>query len=237
MTNPRFEIVVATKNPNKIKEMARIFEGVSLDEIALTALPTDAPEVIEDRDDFLGNALKKAVEMSQFTGKPALSEDSGLVVDALDGAPGVYSARYAGTARSDADNNEKLVASLEATGATPPFTARYVAVLCLAIPREDALAEQVRAQLGQDEVWPGVPETAGVLGEEEGMWVAHWRGEVEGEIVSPGRGAGGFGYDPHFLVPAYGETMASMSAEQKSEISHRGRAIRAMASALSGRHE
>ena len=128
MTRP---LVFATRNKGKLVELRDLLAGVavlSIDEAA-QRLGRELPEVIEDADTFVGNASKKAREVSQRTGLPALADDSGLEVDALNGAPGVYSARYAGESHSDIANNAKLLAAL--TGVTAR-TARFRAVLALA---------------------------------------------------------------------------------------------------------
>lgn len=126
------EIVLATRNKKKIDEIRRITAGLSI-EILLLADCQGCPEVIEDQETFEGNAIKKAVEIAKFTGKIALADDSGLEVDALGGAPGVYSARYAGEPSNDAKNCEKLLSELkdvpdEKRGAS------FVCCLALAFP-------------------------------------------------------------------------------------------------------
>jgi XTP/dITP diphosphohydrolase len=108
------EIVLATRNKKKIEEIRRITAGLPITILSLDDFP-DCPETVEDRDSFEGNATKKAAEVCRCTGKPALADDSGLEVDALGGAPGVYSARYAGGASggNDARNYEKLLDELK----------------------------------------------------------------------------------------------------------------------------
>ncbi len=126
------EIVLATRNKKKIEEIRRITAGLSIRVLSLADY-AECPETVEDRDTFEGNAVKKAVEVCQCTGKPALADDSGLEVDALNGAPGVYSARYAGAGANDITNNEKLLSELRAV---PPDkrTARFVCCAALAFP-------------------------------------------------------------------------------------------------------
>lgn len=152
------------------------------------------PEVDEDRDTFEGNAAKKAHAFAEYSGSISLADDSGLVVDALDGRPGVYSARYAPTAEA---RIEKLLAELKDVPAERR-TARFVCVLCLAAPG-------------------GVEFFA--------------RGTCEGRIGFAPKGAGGFGYDPVFLLPD-GRSMAELSRDEKSTISHRGVAFREMKKVL-----
>jgi XTP/dITP diphosphohydrolase len=126
------EIVLATRNKKKIEEIRRIFAGLPITIRSLADFP-ECPETVEDRDTFEGNATKKAVEICRCTGRVALADDSGLAVDALDGAPGVYSARYAGEGANDVRNNEKLLFELRTV---PPEkrTARFICCMALAYP-------------------------------------------------------------------------------------------------------
>jgi XTP/dITP diphosphohydrolase len=124
MTRP---LVFATRNKGKLVELRELLAGIQV--ISIDDVGRDIPEVIEDADTFAGNAAKKAREVSAATGFPALADDSGLEVDALGGAPGVYSARYAGEPHSDSANNAKLLAAL--TGVADR-RARFRAVLALA---------------------------------------------------------------------------------------------------------
>jgi XTP/dITP diphosphohydrolase len=128
------DIVLATRNKKKIEEIRRITAGLPINVLSLDDFP-HCPEVMEDRDTFEGNALKKAVEVSRCTGKPALADDSGLEVDALDGAPGVYSARYAPDASSGNDprNYEKLLNDLREVP-EGKRNARFVCCMALAFP-------------------------------------------------------------------------------------------------------
>jgi len=124
MTRP---LVFATRNKGKLVELRELLAGIQV--LAIDEVGKDIPEVVEDADTFAGNAAKKAREVSAATGLPALADDSGLEVDALGGAPGVYSARYAGEPHSDSANNAKL---LEALTGVANRTARFRAVLALA---------------------------------------------------------------------------------------------------------
>lgn len=128
------EIVLATRNENKVAEIKQITSGLPIILQSLDDFPR-CPEVAEDKDTFEGNALKKAVEICQYTGRPALADDSGLEVDFLNGSPGVYSSRYAGGSGpgSDAKNNEKLLAELKEV---PDVRrgARFICCLALAVP-------------------------------------------------------------------------------------------------------
>lgn len=230
------ELLVATKNTHKIKEFAAILDGFLPGEVTMISLGDleQVPDVVEDRDTFHGNAIKKAVELSAFAQKSVMSEDSGLEVDALGGAPGIHSARYAGlTPRSDDANNRKLIDALAAHH--PPYTARYVAVACLALSLDDPMGQWFAARLGVkslDDVPVGEPGRAGEPGRVGDRVVVWWRGECEGEMVRELQGAGGFGYDPLFYVPALGCTLAQVALEQKSAISHRRHALEAMRGAM-----
>ena len=126
------EIVLATRNKKKIEEIKRITAGLPITILPLDDYP-DCPEVVEDADTFEGNAIKKAVEISQCTGKVALADDSGLEVDALGGAPGVHSARYTGSSGNDVKNYEKLLSELRNVpdGKT---AAQFICCIALAFP-------------------------------------------------------------------------------------------------------
>ena len=128
------EIVLATRNKKKIEEIKRIIAGLPVSILSLDDYPA-CPETVEDKDTFEGNAIKKAVDVFRFTGKAALADDSGLEVDALDGAPGVYSARYAGGSGSgnDAKNYEKLLSELRNV-APDKRGAQFVCCMALVLP-------------------------------------------------------------------------------------------------------
>ena len=128
------EIVLATRNKKKVEEIRRITAGLPIKILSLEDYP-DCPEVVEDQDTFEGNSVKKAREVAQCSGKPALADDSGLEVDALGGAPGVYSARYApdATSGNDPKNYEKLLVELKSVP-DEKRGARFVCCLALAFP-------------------------------------------------------------------------------------------------------
>ncbi len=185
------KLLVATGNAGKLKEIRSLLADCPIEIIGLDQLQ-DPPEVVEDGATFAANACKKAREMAAFSQILTLADDSGLVVDGLDGAPGVYSARYAGEQGNDAANNRKLLEEM----ASLPDNERQAAFHCVM-----ALA------------WPdGRCET--------------FTGTVSGIILHEKRGAGGFGYDPLFLVPEYGKTTAELPLDIKNRISHRGNALR-----------
>lgn len=141
------KIVLATRNRKKIEEIRRIWQGSAVDVVGLEAYP-DAPEVEEDGTTFAANAEKKARAIARHTGCPALSDDSGLVVAALGGAPGVYSARYAGPGATDGENLARLMAEL-ANVAPPQRQARFECVLALALPdgRTQTFTGEVRGHI------------------------------------------------------------------------------------------
>jgi XTP/dITP diphosphohydrolase len=134
---PWKKVVLATKNKGKIREFSRMFAGFEAEILTIADLP-DLPDVVEDGDTFEANARKKAETISQVTGLPALADDSGLEVDALDGKPGVYSARFAGPNATDQENNEKLVSLLQNVP-EEKRSCRFVSVLALAVPGEETL--------------------------------------------------------------------------------------------------
>jgi XTP/dITP diphosphohydrolase len=184
------ELVVATRNAGKIRELELLLQGIVEKILPIGSYP-GIPDVDEDGATFAENAVKKARFAAQTTGLPALADDSGLVVDALGGRPGVYSARFAGKGAGDSANNLKLLA--EMAGIVPSKrTAAFHCVLAFCLP-------------------DGACRT--------------FEGRLPGIILEEQQGDGGFGYDPLFLVPEYGQTLAQLSLEIKNGISHRGRAL------------
>lgn len=200
MPAKRNVLIVATRNKGKASEFARLFGEIGIEVRSLSDYP-DMPEVAEDGDTFAANALLKASAIARIAGEPVLADDSGLCVDALGGAPGVYSARYAGERATDADNNAKLLRALGELPSAPRdgapqllSAARFVCALVLYDPAD-------------------------------GRTIAA-EGVCEGGIIAEPRGANGFGYDPLFYIPALGRTMAELSPEEKNRISHRAQALR-----------
>jgi XTP/dITP diphosphohydrolase len=200
-------LYLATTNPGKLREFAEAAQNLGLSLAMLPGLET-LPPPVEDGATFADNARIKAEYYSRFA--PAallLAEDSGLSVDELDGAPGVYSARYAAIVRagaathensSDQENNRTLISQLERLPAGK-HAGKYVCVIALA---------------------------------RDGQTLATFTGEARGELLSSPRGTGGFGYDPLFYFPALGKTFAELSMEEKRRHSHRGQAIRRLLEAL-----
>jgi XTP/dITP diphosphohydrolase len=197
-------VFLASRNAKKIAEMQRILaehvpgvEVLGLDDVA----PYDEPPETEPT--FEGNALIKARAGVDATGLPSIADDSGLCVDALNGMPGVLSARWAGTAKDDAANNRLLLEQLDDV-ADDRRTAHFTCAVAFARPVGDEVAEHV----------------------------VH--GEMPGRIIRELRGSGGFGYDVLFVADdtlAAGEerTSAELTPDEKDAISHRGRALRALA--------
>ena len=126
-------IVLATTNKKKVEEMKRMFDGFGISFITLDSFP-DFPEVLEDGKTFRANALKKARAVSKFTGYPAVADDSGLEVGAIDGAPGVFSARYAGDKAKDSDNVKKLLREMRPLSRRTDRAARFVCCIAFATP-------------------------------------------------------------------------------------------------------
>ncbi len=191
-------LVLASGNRKKLEEMRAILEPLALKVVPQSDF--QVPEAEETGLTFVENAILKARNAAAHTGLPAIADDSGLEVDALNGAPGIYSARFSGADASDAKNNALLIDML---GDLPeaPRTARYQVLLVL--------------MRHPDDPTPLICQ---------GTW--------EGEILLAPRGNGGFGYDPHFLIPDLGVTAAEMDPAEKNRISHRGRALKALMDAL-----
>ncbi len=193
------ELLFASSNPHKVKEVRAVMRSLGIDVIGLEDVGATGPEPEEDGKTFADNARIKAVYYASATGRWCLADDSGLEVDALDGEPGVHSARWAGAGESRPDrdnaNNKKL---LEALAGLPgeQRTARFVCTMCLADP--------------------------------EGSVIAETRGTFEGLIGDEPRGDNGFGYDPLFILPERGCTSAELPPEEKNALSHRGEAVRRM---------
>lgn len=192
------KLIVASNNAGKRREISAILGALGIE--LVPADQTISVDVIEDAPDFAGNAAKKAAAFAAANHLPALADDSGLCVDALDGAPGIFSARYAGAEASDTDNNRKLLRTLSNKKSR---AAHFICALHLAFP--DARP----------------PVTAS--------------GRVDGEILEQPTGRSGFGYDPLFFCPELGKAFAEASAEEKASVSHRGRALQALAEQLKAR--
>ena len=185
--------MLATGNPGKVREMRAALAGTGVRLLGLGDIAGSLPEEPEETGEgFIANAGIKALHYQAATGLIALAEDSGLEVDALDGGPGVRSARWLGRDTPYAEKNRHLLELVKGDPATQRG-ARYRSAIAIAVL---------------------------------GRIVFRSTGTVEGTIATVPRGSGGFGYDPVFLVPEYGKTMAELTIEEKERISHRGRALR-----------
>jgi XTP/dITP diphosphohydrolase len=200
-------LLIATRNAGKTREFRAAFAPLGVEVKDLNDV-AGIPEIEETGDTFAANALIKAQTVADATGLPALADDSGLCVDALGGAPGVYSARYAGEGAGDAANNDKLLRELAGLG-QPPIRA---------VAREDGLALRLLSAAR-------FVSALVVCEPQVGERVAA-EGQVAGFVADRPLGAGGFGYDPLFYLPEYGRSMAELSMAEKNAISHRGRALR-----------
>jgi XTP/dITP diphosphohydrolase len=185
------EIVLATRNVHKGTEIAALLSDLGIKVRTLAEFP-NAPRVVEDGDTCEANAVKKAMTIAAYTGLPTVADDTALAVDALDGRPGVYAARYAGDQATYEDNWRKLLRELEGVPRARR-TARFTTVAALASPSTQKVD------------------------------VA--RGVLEGVIAELPAGTDGFGYDPVFIVPDLGKTLAQLTPAEKNRISHRAKAF------------
>ena len=192
------QIVLASNNTGKIREIQALLAGLDVEILPQSAFIQQDAE--ETGTTFLENALIKARFAASVSGLPAVADDSGLEVDALGGAPGVYSARYAGEGAGDAANNEKLLREM----AGVEDAARTARFRCCMVYVRDA-----------DDPSPLVAEEA-------------WEGLILREL----RGVNGFGYDPLFYVPDRACSSAELPPAEKNLISHRGKALRALAARM-----
>ena len=201
------QLVLATHNAHKVDELRKIL-GDALEGIELIGY--DGPEPVEDGDTFEANALIKARAAAAFTGLPSIADDSGICVDALDGAPGIHSARYAGT-RDDRDNLLLLLANL---GDESNRAAHFTCAAALVVP----------PPVGS--VGPDGPPEESVSREfvELGIW--------HGSILAEPSGANGFGYDPIFTPAGLTVSSAELLPEQKNAVSHRALAFAAIMPAV-----
>lgn len=192
------QIVLATRNKGKIRELARIF-AQELPEVELLGTDNfpDLEDIEETEDSFEGNALLKAQAVSDFTRLPAIADDSGLAVDHLGGAPGIFSARYSGVHGDDEANLQKVLLEMEGV-----VNRRAQFVCAAAFVAPNGYRQVLRA-------------------------------EMVGDLITEPRGDNGFGYDPIFVPTGYLQTTGEMNPEIKDSISHRGKAMRALAHLVS----
>jgi XTP/dITP diphosphohydrolase len=192
----KMDLLLATRNQHKTREFCELlgqdFEVIDLASLPEIVIPEETGRTFEE------NATLKAIAASRD--RLVVADDSGLEVDALDGAPGIYSARYAGKNASDAENVEKLLRELRTRNvAGEKRSARFCCVIALA---------------------------------RNGKLLGTFEGVVEGNVVDPSRGTGGFGYDPVFQPIGFAQTFAEMPSELKNKISHRAQAIAALRAGL-----
>lgn len=181
-------LVLATKNKGKTVEFRQLLQMFTIEIKDLNDFGT-LPEVAEDGKTFEENAYKKASFYARILGIPVIADDSGLVVDALAGAPGVRSARYSGEFATDAENNAKLLREMKDHNNRQ---AAFECVLSIAAPTGLALT---------------------------------YEATCKGEIALEPRGENGFGYDPLFFYPPFNKTFGEMSIDEKTKVSHRGKAV------------
>jgi XTP/dITP diphosphohydrolase len=195
------KLVIATHNPGKLREIAELIEPLGIACVGAEELSLPEPEEIGNT--FLDNADLKAREAADLSGLPALSDDSGLCVDALHGLPGIFSARWAEDGESNRDwmrAMERVWTRLEAAGPDASRDAHFACALSLAWPND---------------------------GQIEGF-----EGRVDGTLVWPPRGDKGFGYDPMFVPTGHEQTFGEMDPAEKHTISHRARAFEKLLAAL-----
>lgn len=189
------KLVVASHNQGKINEIKKMLEPFDVEVVSAQEL--NLPDVEETETTFAENAALKAEQLSEISGLPCLADDSGLCVEALEGRPGVYSARYAeitsaaGVHRDFDKAMARLIEELKASG-SPDWSAHFSCVLAYKVPGKDC---------------------------------RYFEGRVDGEIVSQPSGSLGFGFDPIFKPQGYDKTFAHFNKEEKAAISHRGRAF------------
>jgi len=199
------KLLIATNNQGKVKELHGLLQGMDIELVTPSQIGLDL-DVLEDGLTYAENAAKKAIAFAKASNLISLADDSGLEVDALNGAPGLYSARYGphltlplfsasqkmggAGGGSDADRRKYLLGKLQ--DHPRPWTARFHATIAIAIPNGD------------------IHLAVGIC---------------EGEIIPTERGTGGFGYDPIFLLPELGRTMSELSMDEKNRLSHRAKAV------------
>ena len=200
------QLLIATNNQGKIKELHELLDDLGIQLVTPSQIGLDL-DVVEDGHTYTENATRKALAFAQASGLVSLADDSGLEVDALDGAPGLYSARYgsshslppsrqgevdgaAGGRLSDGERRKYLIGKLQ--DKPRPWTAHFHATIAIATPGQDVHVVE---------------------------------GDCYGEIIPEERGTNGFGYDPIFLFSELNKTMAELEMEEKNRLSHRARAV------------
>lgn len=188
-------MILATRNAHKVTEVRAILAPLLPEGFELEAVPESLPEPVEDGASFAENAIIKATQVARELGVPAIADDSGLCVDIMGGAPGIFSARWSGHHGDDAANLDLLLAQL-ADVKPEQRGARFVCAAALAMPDGSVVVEE---------------------------------GQMRGSLRYERAGEGGFGYDPIFEAEGYGVTNAELPPQEKNAISHRARALAALA--------
>ena len=195
-------LVLASNNKGKIAEFTKMFAELDLPVEVIPQGQLNIEDAIEDGLSFIENAIIKARHASRISGNPVFADDSGICVPILGGAPGIYSARYAGEHGDDAANNVKLLENLKPLREeNETIQGMFVCVLALVQHADDPLPQIF-----------------------QGIW--------QGEVLEQARGENGFGYDPLFWLPELGISSAEMSKEEKNKISHRGQAMKLFKASL-----
>jgi len=217
--NAMNQLLIATNNKGKVKEIQDLLKDTDIELVTPAQINLEL-DVIEDGTTYAENATKKAIAFAKASNLVSLADDSGLEVDALNGAPGLYSARYGpplslppfsakieGGGLTDTDRRLYLLQNLQ--NKPRPWTARFHATIAIATPEKlwsptDLLSPKVQEQAPALQIFEGI---------------------CEGEIIPEERGSGGFGYDPIFLLQDLGKTMAELNMDEKNRLSHRAKAV------------
>ncbi|MEI6039164.1 MAG: RdgB/HAM1 family non-canonical purine NTP pyrophosphatase [Actinomycetes bacterium] len=195
------KLIIASRNTGKITEFQRMMAQYAPDVQVMSLLDfSELPDVEETGTTLRENAALKAIAITQATGTPCLADDSGIFIDALNGDPGVYSARWSGIHGDDAANNAKVLRQIHELEAGGPVSrkAQFRCVVALSLPAVHTSGETLIFE----------------------------EGEMPGHIIDSPRGEHGFGYDPIFVPEGFSLTSAELSAQEKDRISHRGEAMR-----------
>lgn len=211
------KIILSSRNQKKIRELRELFANAQLSGVEIGSLDDIGVygDTEENGTSFEENSLIKACVPAKL-GYIGIADDSGLCVDALGGAPGIYSARYSGEHATDAENNAKLLSELDGIP-DDRRTARFVCAVSCVFPENFGVETDAFSLSDTSGKYPGI--TGGL----KSFCV---RGECEGVILKSPRGENGFGYDPLFYIPDKGRSFSELSSAEKGEISHRGNAMK-----------
>lgn len=214
------ELVLASHNKKKVAELQSIFTSCLADDIRILSLSDIGfdGDIEENGSSFEENALIKA-KVPASLGYIGIADDSGLCTNALDGAPGIYSARYAGDEASDAENRKKLLSALAGVP-EKERSAKFVCVMAMVLPEKSLFSVPENHRISEE-----LCKKTGIFSNK----AAAVRGECKGTILEKETGDGGFGYDSLFYCEEYKGSFAQISSEEKNRISHRGAAVRKFA--------